>query len=175
MEARRELLGPANLVPRLSIEAPRPGSDFVTYAFPENRVLDFADATSPPILSADVYAGKFLADVPANAQPFIPYPHLERASLLAPVQTILMYSIAVRLSAFRLGVGVSSPDATWDPLSSVLPESASFSPSKSGCAQVPTASWEYGRIPQNRRGQVLTFAELLAYGPINPPRSDAAG
>ena len=174
VESGKELPGPANLVPRLSLETPRPGDDLVTYAYPENHVLDFADVSQPAVLKADFYAGKFLADVPANARPFIPHPHFETSLHIG--------SGASGCPVFHRGAIIGLASRSWsfegeypsEPLSSILPISLLLA-LEVGCAQIPRKSWEYSRIPEARRAAALTFGELLAYGHVNPPRTHAAG
>ena len=122
------------------------------------HVADFADATSPPILSADVYAGKFLADVPANARPFIPgSPHFETS--------LAVGSGASGCPVFHRGaiVGLSSrswsfdPDATSDSSFAWSCRSASFSPSSRVRSSANCMLGGQAGFHRIAEGKILTF------------------
>jgi hypothetical protein len=159
--------GPMNLRARISLDVPPIGAELVTWAYPENAELDFSDSTRPPVLRADYYKGTFLENVPANARPFLPHPHYET--------NMEIRSGASGSPICYMGVVVGIASRSWTfasadetPLSSVLPISQMLA-LEVGCALYPQPSWEFDRIPENRRGAVLTFGELIAYGHVNPP------
>lgn len=165
--------GPMNLVPNLSLDVPPVGAQLVSYAFPENRVVDFSAAAIPAVMAADFYQGRFLDYVPANSRGLVRYPHYET--------TLEIRSGASGCPVFCNGsiVGIASTGWTFheegeaqEPLSAVLPIRLLLHVEVE-CAQIPTESWEYASIPEPRRGAVLTFGELIAYGHINPPRPAA--
>ena len=62
---------------RLSTRRPGVGEPLVTYAYPENALLDFNDPPARREVHSDYYSGHVVEPVGAGERPFIPYPHLE--------------------------------------------------------------------------------------------------
>ena len=62
-----------NLAGGMSIELPAPGEELVTYAYPENEILDFSDPDIERVIKADYYDGVVIEHV--DKGPHIPYPH----------------------------------------------------------------------------------------------------
>jgi hypothetical protein len=159
--------GPANRRVRLSLTRPPPGDRLVSYAYPENKVLDFRDPGHVPHLQGTYVVGAFHREVPSQAHPVIPHPHFET--------TLEIRSGASGCPIFSNGFVVAIACRGWDfqggeydgdHLSSVVPVTQLL-PLEARCASVPPESWEYSETPPSRRGSVLTFAELVAYGHVD--------
>ena len=76
--------GPPNLIGDLSLDVPVKGAELVTWSYPENAILDFADPTQPPIMRAGYFTGQYLENVGANERPFVPHPHYETSLVVRP-------------------------------------------------------------------------------------------
>lgn len=159
--------GPPNLRAPLSFSRPQPGQSLVSFAYPENAVLDFRNDSDAPCLRGDFIEGVFRAQVDSSARPFLPYPHYETsleirsgASGCPVFAGGRVVGIACRGWDFRGG------EYEGDDLSSILP-ATQLLPLEVGCAAVPPESWEYKQIPARRRSSVLTCAELVTYGHID--------
>ena len=160
--------GPANRRGRLALLSPKVGERLVTYAYPENEVLDFTDPSNVPLLKGNYFDGVFQRQVLPSEHPYIPYPHYET-------------SIDIRSGASGCPITNSSGQIVaiacrgWDfrgaehegeNLSAVIPVSY-FLSMDGGCARVPETSWEYSQVPGTRRGMPLSFGELVAYGHVD--------
>jgi hypothetical protein len=66
-----------NMRPGLSTKIPSPGDSLVTFAYPENKILDFTLEGNIPEIRGDFFEGKLLQYVPVSENPAIPYPHFE--------------------------------------------------------------------------------------------------
>ena len=56
---------------------PRDGTPLVTYAYPENAILDFNDTGLIPVVRGDYFAGGVLRFVNRPEHPLLPFPYLE--------------------------------------------------------------------------------------------------
>jgi hypothetical protein len=131
----------------LSTEIPDKGEKLITYAYPENKVMDFTQPSNAPVIFSDYYDGAFLRYVKNSEHPHIPYPHFETS--------IKIKSGASGGPVFYRGriIGVNCRgwdfgDAEDDHLSYVVPIKASLS-LEVGCLQIPEISWEYKQIPRS--------------------------
>lgn len=158
---------PPNLRGRLSLSSPAPGEQLITYAYPENEVLDFTDPAGRPTLRGDYFDGTFLRNIQPSERPYVPYPHFETS---LPVRSGASGAPVFDSRGSIVGIACRSWEFLAEPdlqhLSSVIPMSY-FLPLEVGCAQIPPGSWEESQTPPNRRGQVLTFGELIAYNHID--------
>lgn len=66
-----------NMRPGFSTAIPVPGEQLVTYAYPENEILDFTQKETTPTIRGDFYEGELLRYVELSENPSIPYPHFE--------------------------------------------------------------------------------------------------
>jgi hypothetical protein len=155
-----------NLRAGLSVETPTPGAPLTTYAYPENKILDFTRDDADRTITADFFDGSFLRCVGPTENPFLPYPHLET--------TIEIRSGASGGPVFERGRVVGVNCRGWDfrggehegdNLSCVVPISAAL-PLEVKLDQLPPDSWEYAQIPESRRDRALTVRELGAYGHV---------
>jgi hypothetical protein len=155
-----------NLRAPISTGTPPKGTELVTYAYPDNAVLDFTDGSTPQI-KADFYDGHMLEVIEdPRATPFMPYPHYRTS--------IELRSGASGGPVFHDGRVVGVNCRGWDfrggehegdNLSHVVP-AAALLPLEIGADYVPPASWEYRQIPDDRRGHRFTFGELATLGHI---------
>ena len=151
---------------KLTTSVPPIGSKVVTFAYPENEVLEFS-RDEPPVIRGDRFEGVLLRNVTKSDHPFIPYPYLET-------------SIEVRSGASGgpvfddRGRVVGVNCRGWDfrgtehednPLSSIVPIGAAM-PMEVPVQQLPASSWEDHQVPEARRGKPLTLAELASYGHV---------
>lgn len=65
-----------NLRVPLTLRVPVPGARLVTYAYPENKILD-ANVTKKLVVQAGYYEGEFSKFVQQSEHPSLPYPHIE--------------------------------------------------------------------------------------------------
>jgi len=155
-----------NMRCELSKHVPSVGEELVTYAYPENKVLDFTDKNNNPEVRCNYYDGKFLQKLGVNERPYIPYPHYET--------TIQVKSGASGGPVFNRGkvIGVNcrgwdfgdniNPD---DQLSSIVPIQEVLSMTLSHL-KVPKVSWEFKQIPDDRNPEKLSMIELVNYGHV---------
>lgn len=154
----------SNLSSILTSHSPTIGSPVHTYAYPENKVLDFRDDDSVPELRADYFEGNLLDIVPHA--PFLPYP---------------VYQTSIRIRGGASGgpvfdesgkvIGVNcrgwdfdGAEHEGDELSTVIPIrhllDLALEP-----VQLPEQSWEHHQLP--KVGQKWTVRELAGFGHIN--------
>jgi len=156
-----------NLRARLTTETPLPGTQLVTYAYPENEVLDFTQPGAAPTIAADYFEGTFLRYVEQSENPFFPYPYFETTIEIrggasgGPVfdERGIVIGVNCRGWDFRGG------EYEGNNLSSIVPIRLLL-PLEVEPAHLPQNSWEYAQIPENRRGRGLTVSELATYGHI---------
>ena len=160
--------GPGNLRGRISLESPKTDEKLVTYAYPENEVLDFRDAASTPTLRGDYFEGKFQAHVQSGTHPFIPQPHFQTSlEIRSGASGCPVFNSQGQIVAIASrGWDFRGSEHEGQNLSSVLPASLLL-PIEVGCARIPPTSWEFSQIPPSRRSSVLTFGELVAYGHVD--------
>jgi len=161
-----------NLRPLLSLELPPAGSQVVTYAYPENEVLDFASKDQVPTIRGDYYDGVFQRFLKISENPSMPCPCYET--------TIEIRSGASGGPVFdNRGRIIGVNCRGWDfrgtefenkNLSYVIPVREALSMNVSHLL-LPDHSWELNQISQEKRGNAITFAELARYGHVvfDPP------
>ena len=141
------------------------GSRLVTYAYPENEILDFSDPREAQTIVGDFFEGVLRKSVVRSEHPFVPYPHLETSIEVrggasgAPVfdEGGRVVGVCCRGWDFR------GTEQEGDNLSVIVPI-GEMMPIEIELLLLPAGSWEEEQIPPGRRGQPLTFAELAAYG-----------
>ncbi len=161
-----------NLRPRLSAELPAAGEPPVTYAYPENAVLDFNLDGHIPEIRGDYFQGGFLRFVSAPEHPFIRFPYFESTVELrsgasgGPVFDSSGCIIAVNCR----GWDFRGSEHEGDHLSYLVPighllelEVDPF--------MIPPRSWEGAQIPAAKAGRPLTIRNLARYGHVllEPP------
>lgn len=154
-----------NMRGMLSTEIPNQNEKLITYAYPENKIMDFTQSDNIPVVSSDYYEGVFLRHVTKSEHPFMEYPHFETSIHIKSGDSggPVFYRgriIGVNCRGWDFG------DADDDHLSYIVPICESL-PLAVGHLQIPEISWEYKQIPTNRRTAKLTVEELMNYGHIH--------
>jgi hypothetical protein len=153
-----------NLQGRLSTQFPVEGEELTTYAYPENKILDFSDDGEIPEIFGDYFQGGFLRFVQKSQHPFLRFSYFETSVELRSG----MSGGPVFDSRGRI-VGVNCRG--WDfrgteheskPLSYIVPV-AYIMNLDLDTSMVPPQSWEAAQIPDDRKGKLLTGHELAKY------------
>lgn len=160
--------GPSNRRGRLALPCPEDGERLITYAYPENEVLDFRAREKPPALKGDYFEGAFERQVLPSEHPFLPYPHYETSiAIRSGASGCPVFNSIGRIVAIACrGWDFRGAEHEGSELSAVIP--VSYLLSMDSCsARIPKTSWEYMQIPEPRRGATLSFGELVAYGHVD--------
>ncbi|MDQ3652661.1 MAG: serine protease [Acidobacteriota bacterium] len=161
----------ANLRATLTTEVPQIGSSLVTFAYPENKILDFTQSETTPEIKADFYEGLFLKHVTNSEHPFIPYPHYETSIQIkhgASGGPVFANGRVIGVNCRGWDFGEAEDDK--NSLSYIIPVRELLS-AQIDLVQLPEISWEYNQIPDSQRNKALTVAELVRFGHIEfePP------
>lgn len=152
-----------NLRAILSGRIPNCGSLVTTYAYPENKHLDFRQSESARIIRSDYYDGKFLKEVINSEHPVLPYRHYETS--------ILVKSGASGGPVFHDGAVIGVNCRGWDfgndddALSYIIPVEAALD-IEVGAIQMPEISWEYSQVPTSMKNAKLTLRQLVQFGHV---------
>ena len=160
-----------NLRVLLTTEVPQIGSNLVTFAYPQNKVLDFTQSETIPEVKADFYEGLFLKHVTNSKHSFIPYPHYETSILIkdgASGGPVFANGRVIGVNSRGWDFGEAEDDK--NNLSYMVPIRELLS-AEIELVQLPEISWEYNQIPDSQRNKALTVAELARLGHIEfePP------
>jgi trypsin-like peptidase len=162
-----EATGRANRRASLSLVCPVAGEGLITYAYPENEILDFTDPSKPQTLKADFFEGKFIRRVPPEEHPLVPYPHYETSMEIRSGASGSPVFCSGRITAVACrGWDFRGSEFEGQNLSNVLPVGYLLSLNDT-CATTPRNTWEYARIPDLRKTSALSFGELVAYGHVD--------
>ena len=154
-----------NLRATLTTEIPTVGEKLITYAYPENEILDFTRKDHTPVIAANYFEGNFLRYVADSENPFLPYPHFETSIEVrsgasgGPVFDSRGHVVGVNCRGWDFRGG----EHEGDNLSSIVPIREVLQ-LELDLLQLPPVSWEHTQVPENRRGQLLTVKELAGYG-----------
>lgn len=157
-----------NMRVRLTAKVPKAGSRLITYAYPENEVLDFTVKDRAPVVRSDYFEGSFLRNVLNSEHPYMQYPYFETTIALkngasgGPVFDSNGSVVGVNCR----GWDFAGAEHAGDNLSSIVPVRSALE-MRIKLAQLPPKSWERAQIPDNRDGTTLTIAELAAYGHLD--------
>ena len=152
-----------NMRPNLSTRIPSPGEKLITFAYPENEVIDFTDNAAVPTIRSDFYEGTLLRYVPVSENPAIPYPHFETS--------IKLRSGSSGGPVFCGGKVIGVNSRGWDfneddengDLSYIIPVSHLVSVEVE-LNQLPNPSWEREQITIEK--EKYSIKELANYGHI---------
>jgi len=156
-----------NFRPRLSAALPAAGEPLVTYAYPENAILDFNQAGHIPEIRGDYFQGGLLRFVRQPEHPFIRFPYFESTvELRSGASGGPVFDSGGRIVAVNCrGWDFRGSEHEADHLSYLVPighlldlEVDPF--------MVPPKSWEAAQIPSERAGQPLRIRDLARYGHI---------
>jgi hypothetical protein len=142
---------------------PSPGESLVTFAYPENAILDFTQKEEIPTIRGDFYEGKLLRYVPVSDNPSIPYPHFETSIKLKSGSS----GGPVFCGGKVIGVNCRGWDFHEDDengnLSYIVPVSHLVS-AKVELNQLPNPSWERDQIKNTK--EKYSIIELAECGHI---------
>lgn len=160
--------GPGNKRGPLALLSPKVGEHLVTYAYPENELLNFVTKDHPPVLKGDYFDGVFEQQVLPREHPYIPYPHYETTiPIHSGASGCPIFNSSGRIVAIACrGWDFRGGEHEGEDLSSIIPVSYFLSMNDT-CARVPVKCWEYSQIPKSRRGSPLSFGELVSYGHVD--------
>lgn len=156
-----------NLRPILSAALPPAGEPLVTYAYPENVILDFNLSNHIPEIRGDYFQGGFLRFVSQPEHPLLRFPYFESTVELrsgasgGPVFDSSGRIIAVNCRGwdFRGSKHENNSLSYLVPIGHLL--NLEIDP-----FMIPAFSWEAQQIPASRVGHRLTISELARYGHI---------
>lgn len=152
-----------NMRPGLSTKIPSPGESLVTFAYPENKILDFNQKENIPTIKGDFYEGKLLRYVLESENPAIPYPHFETSIKLKSGSS----GGPVFCGGKIIGVNCRGWDFQEDNengnLSYIVPVSHLVSVEVE-LKQLPNPSWERNQIKIEK--EKYSIKELADYGHI---------
>jgi hypothetical protein len=153
---------------RCTLECPTVGERLVTFAYPENRLLDFTGEERSAILKCDYFEGVFQRQVAPSESPFMPYPHYETTiEVRSGASGCPMFNKSGRVVAIACrGWDFRGGEHEGNNLSAVIPLSY-FLSLNSCCAIPPEGSWEYTRIPEVCRNMPLSFGQLIAFQQVD--------
>ena len=161
-----------NLRPILSAEVPSEGSAVVTYAYPENEILDFTHQENVPKVFSDYYAGQFLRYVPKPGNSLLPHAHYETSiEIRSGASGGPVFDAQGRIVGVNCrGWDFRGSEHEGTNLSSIVPIAESLAIEVSDL-QLPEPSWEFDQIPVERRAEKLTVADLVRFGHVEfvPP------
>jgi hypothetical protein len=165
-----------NLRATLSTQFPKEGERLITYAYPENEILDFNRKDGIPEIKGDYFHGGFLRYVEKPEHPFLRFPYFETSVEIrsgasgGPVFNSCGQVIGVNCRGwdFRGGEHEGNSLSYIVPISNVLDIDVDM-------FLLPKISWEFMRIPQYRKGRLLSGHELAKYGHLlfEPPLSNS--
>lgn len=156
-----------NIRATLTTEVPPVGSSLVTFAYPENKTLDFTQSDIIPSIKADYYEGFFLKHVTNSDHPFIPYPHYETSIKIrsgASGGPVFYNGRVIGVNCRGWDFGETEDDQ--NSLSYIIPVTEVLSVPIE-LIQLPEKSWEYKQIPENQRNKAISVAELSRLGHID--------
>ena len=153
-----------NMRCQLDFSVPEDGSQLVTYAYPENKVMDFSSPESTPTITSDFYNGEFLRHI-VDSQ----HPHLSTEYYETSVE---VKSGASGGPVFCNGSVVGVNCRGWnflddgDSLSYIIPVSLAASV-QIGNLAIPKGSWEQSKIKFVQDENSASFQELIHAGHID--------
>jgi S1-C subfamily serine protease len=156
-----------NFRPRLSAMLPNAGEPLVTYAYPENAILDFTVKGNIPEIYGDYFQGGFLRFVAEPEHPFLRFPYFESTVELrsgasgGPVFDSFGRIVAVNCR----GWDFRGSEHEGGHLSYLVPI-GHFLDLEIDPFMVPPGSWEASQIPKERAGHSLSIGDLARYGHI---------
>lgn len=156
-----------NLRPTLSIELPPVGEPLVTYAYPENAILDFNIPEHMPEIFGDYFEGGFLRFVSVPENPSLRFPYFESTvELRSGASGGTVFDSNGRIIAINCrGWDFRGSEQQGNHLSYLVPivhlldlEIDPF--------MVPPISWEAAQLPSDLAGQPLTIRDLAHRGHV---------
>lgn len=156
-----------NLRAKLTTELPTIGEQLVTYAYPENEVIDFRNEKQIPTIRGDYYAGEFSRYVDPPENPLMPCPYLETTIEIksgasgGPVFDTKGRVVGVNCRGWDFG----GAEHDGNNLSYIIPIRHAL-PITVSHLQLPDPSWEHRQMPTDSKNGALSFAQLAKIGHI---------
>lgn len=156
-----------NLRPTLSAEMPPEGSPLVTYAYPENEVLDFNDSSQTPSIKGDYFQGGFLRYVAQPEHPFLRFPYFETSvEVRSGASGGPIFDDRGRIIGVNCrGWDFQGAEHEGNSLSYIVPVKNMLEIEVDPFL-VPPISWEAQQLPPETRGQQLTGRTLARFGHV---------
>ena len=156
----------------LTTDVPSLDDAVITYAYPENKMLDFTNADADRVIAGDYFQGMFLRLLHESERPFMPYSHFETTIRLrggasgGPVFDSTGRVIGINCRGWDFG----EDEHEGNDLSSIVPVSSALS-LKCEPIQLPSSSWEASQIPEGFDLATLTIRDLAKFGHVlfDPP------
>jgi hypothetical protein len=164
-----------NLRCTLSLRMPQPGDSLITYAYPENGVLDVRSGGVPTI-TGDYFPGRFQRLTPPTDYPGLPFLSFESTIDLkggasgGPVFDSDGRVVAINCRGFDFRGG----EFEGQPLSWLVPIPYLLE-LKVDTFMVPAISWEHAQMPSHRVGKPATITQLVQYGHVLLTEAAAMG
>jgi Trypsin-like peptidase domain len=151
----------------LSPRMPAEGTPLVTYAYPENRPLEFRAGGAPPTITGDYFQGGFLRYVDRPEHPLLRFPYFETSvEVRAGASGGPVFDSAGRVIGincrgwdFRGGEFQDSPLSYMVPIAALLDLEVDV-------FMVPPNSWEAAQLPKLGERHEFTIRELAEYGHV---------
>jgi Trypsin-like peptidase domain len=147
----------------ITTQVPHPGTRVATYAYPDNREVDFRNAEKTATIFADAFEGEVLAHIGPHER-LLRYPHVETSIQIragasgGPVFAPRGHAFAVNCRGWDLA-------AAEDHLSSVVPISLALD-MPFDFPHLPPNSGEFNSVPPERLGTRVTLRDLAAWGHV---------
>lgn len=157
-----------NLRPILSLKLPAAGEPLVTYAYPDNRVLDFNVVGHVPEIHGDYFQGGFLRLVSEPEHPLLQFPYFESTvELRGGASGGPVFDSSGRIIAVNCrGWDFQGSEHEGTHLSYLVPISHLLD-LEIDPFMVPPASWEAAQMPgESTPRQKFTISELARYGHV---------
>ena len=163
-----------NLRGTLSGNLPKVGTKVITYAYPENKPLDFTNMAEAGTIRGDYFQGQLLRYVSKPENPSMPCGYFETSIEIrsgasgGPVFDDKGKIIGVNCRGWDFRGG----EEEGNHLSYVIPIIEAL-PIEISHLRLPENSWEQKQIPSEVQGKPISFLQLVKYGHIkfNPPLS----
>lgn len=155
-----------NLRARITTVIPRPGAPLVTYAYPENEILDFTSPSNTPKIVSDYFDGVLISVRSQFDNPLLPQIHMETSLEIrsgASGGPVFYDGKVVGINC--RGWDFQGSEFEGDNLSYVLPFSEALS-IEIPLIELAKESWEYRQIPVDKTGIRLSIQDLCSYGHI---------
>ena len=156
-----------NLLPQLSTTLPAPDEPLLTFAYPENAVLDFSPGGNIPEIHADYFQGRFLRYVNPSENPNLRFPYFETTiEIRSGASGGPVFDSTGRIVAINCrGWDFRGSEEEGNNLSYVVPITHMLD-LEIDPFLVPPGSPEATQIPLERAGQTLTIRDLARYGHV---------
>jgi trypsin-like peptidase len=152
---------------KLTTSIPEDGAELITYAYPENDVIDFTTENGNRTIVGDYFRGHFLNTVPGVERSPMPYLHFDTSLQVksgasgGPVFNDSGRIVGVNCRGWDFG----GAEYVGDDLSSITPIFHAME-IEIPQSQVPHGSWEMRQIPADKTVSAMTFRDLINYGHI---------